>query len=103
MAPKTKQGYDSFIHGTADAIEDDVGDDGRDYILDAVWEDADYYVEGMDADEAINVLQFGENDPEDWHSIAGDTDDYRHVLRVMAVRVVEMDLKDELLERGALE
>lgn len=91
--------YSQFINDTVDIIIDEYEESLKEEPANAIWETVDssemiiYYSNNMD------ILQYSQNEPEEWEHLVSDGDSWKEVIQAMAYRTMEIDIWEELNDR----
>lgn len=99
--PKTdREKYYEHIDTICDVVENRANE--RDQIAELVWNEVDsseyiiYYSKNLD------VLQISDNEPEEFQHLIDDDSSWREVIQMMAYKVMEQDVYDQLRARNLI-
>lgn len=92
------QSYYDHIELMCDIIEDRVEEGDYD-LPDLVWQEVDNSQYVIYNSKNLDALQISQSDPDEFNHLISDGDSWREVIQVMAYKVVEQDVWNELRDR----
>jgi len=98
----TRQEYNDEITNLAEIIEQESQEYDQE-THDMVWETVDSHQWIIYTAYHLDILKQSDSEPQEWKHMVDESDSWKDVIQVMAFRVMEQDLYEELQERENIE